>query len=253
MRNARTLLQRNEFCGAADHFSVDRQSDFTIEADQMSRQVSHQKLLRALQRRAASSCRHIRAGARDEKGATVVEFAMVAPLMGLMLLGAFDVGHTLYMRSVLQGIIQKVARDATLETGLDTTQQSTLDEKVRKQIRALANNATVTITRQYYRSFSNAAAAQFEPYTDTNHNGTCNAGEPYQDNNNNSVWDQNGGNSGQGAAKDAVIYTVTVSYPRFFPIQNFIGGSNTTTISGATVLRNQPYGDQVVPTVRNCT
>ncbi|OYX46938.1 MAG: hypothetical protein B7Y97_13125, partial [Sphingomonas sp. 32-66-10] len=33
---------------------------------------------------------------RDESGATIVEFAMVAPVLGLVLLGAFDVAHTLY-------------------------------------------------------------------------------------------------------------------------------------------------------------
>jgi len=191
--------------------------------------------------------------ARDEKGATVVEFAIIAPVMCMLLLGAFDVGHTLYMRSVLQGIVQKVARDSTLETGLITATQDTLDERVRTQVRALANNATTTITRRYYRSFTNAAASQFEPYTDTNGNGTCNAGEPYQDNNNNSRWDATGGNTGSGGAKDAVLYTVTVTYPRFFPINAMIGGSSTTTVTGSTVLRNQPYGDQTVPTVRNCT
>ncbi|MES2442579.1 MAG: TadE/TadG family type IV pilus assembly protein [Pseudomonadota bacterium] len=203
--------------------------------------------------RAALPRRFCRALGRDEKGATVVEFALVAPVMGMLLLGAFDVGHTLYMRSVLQGIVQKVARDSTLESGLVTAQQEVLDERVRTQVRALANNATTTITRQYYRSFTNAAASQFEPYTDTNGNGTCNAGEPYQDNNNNGVWNATGGNTGAGGAKDAVLYTVSVSYPRFFPIYRFVGGSSTTVITGSTVLRNQPYGDQTVPTVRNCT
>lgn len=191
--------------------------------------------------------------ARDAKGVTVVEFAMVAPVMGLLLLGAFDVGHTLYMRSTLQGILQKAARDATLESGLETATQTTLDDKVRNQVRALANNATITFSRRYYRSFTNAAAAQFEPFTDTNKNGTCNAGEPYQDNNNNGRWDATGGNDGAGGAKDAVLYTVTVSYPRFFPIYRMVGGSSTTVLTASTVLRNQPYGDQAVPTVRNCT
>ena len=112
---------------------------------------------------------------------------------------------------------------------------------------------TITFSRKYYRSFSNAAAARFEPWTDTNGNGTCNGGEPYQDNNNNGSWDATGGNTGQGGAKDAVLYTVTVSYPRFFPIYRMVGGSNTTVLTASTVLRNQPYGDQAVPTVRNCT
>ena len=193
---------------------------------------------------------------RDERGATVVEFAIVAPVMGMVLLGAFDVGHTLYMRGVLQGIVQKTARDSTLEDSTDTNVQNALDTKVKAQVKALANNATVSITRRFYRTFSEASVARAETWTDTDHNGTCNGGEPYEDANLNSVWDKDGGNAGQGGAKDAVLYTVTVTYPRFFPIYRFLGGATTTKISGSTVLRNQPYGDQGSygePQVRNCT
>jgi Flp pilus assembly protein TadG len=188
---------------------------------------------------------------RDKAGATVVEFAIVAPVMGLLLVGAFDIAHTLYTRAVLQGIVQKTARDSTLETGLEANQQTVLDNRVKAQVSALANNSTITITRKFYRTFSAAAVAQYEPYTDTSGDGLCNRNEPYEDTNNNSRWD-NSGNSGQGSAKDAVLYTVNVSYPRFFPLYRFVGGSNTTTITATTVLRNQPYGDQAAPTVRNC-
>ncbi|RYE01296.1 MAG: pilus assembly protein [Sphingomonadales bacterium] len=197
---------------------------------------------------------------RDERGATVVEFAIVAPVMGLVLLGAFDVSHTLYMRGVLQGIVQKTARDSTLEDSADTTVQNTLDTRVKSQVMALANNATVKITRRYYRTFSQASAARAETFTDSASgiykNGTCDGGEPYEDANRNGVWDKDGGNDGQGGAKDAVLYTVEVSYPRFFPIYKMIGGSSTTKISSSTVLKNQPYGDQAAygaMQVRNCT
>lgn len=196
--------------------------------------------------------------ARDERGGTIIEFAIVAPVMALLLLGAFDVAHTLYMRAALQGVVQKTARDATLESGLAGATQTALDNKVKAQIRALANNGTVTITRQWYRTYEHAAASKFEPWTDTNNNGTCDGpaggtpGEPYEDSNGNGIWDASGGNLNQGGAKDAVLYTATVSYPRFFPIYNFIGGSNVTKVTASTILRNQPYGDQGVPKVRNC-
>lgn len=220
----------------------------------MTRQVSHR--LRALQRRAAIPRRFVRALARDQKGATIVEFAFVAPVMGLALLGAFDVAHTLYMRSALQGIVQKTARDSSLESGTETNQQTLLDNRVKDQVKALANNMTIQITRRYYRSFSKAATASAESWTDTNGDGTCNAGEPYQDDNLNSSWDKDGADAGQGGAKDAVLYTVTVSYPRLFPIQNFVGGASTTKVAASTVLRNQPYGEQSsygTSIVRNCT
>jgi Flp pilus assembly protein TadG len=193
--------------------------------------------------------------ARDEHGATIIEFAIIAPVMGLLLLGAFDTAHSLYMRSVLQGIVQKVARDAALESSTSAAQQTILDNKVRASVSAIANNSTVTITRRFYRTFSAAAAAQAEAWTDTNGNGTCDAGEPYQDTNNNSTWDRDGGDDGQGGAKDKTLYTVAMSYPRFFPLYRIIGGSNTTRISASTVLANQPYSDQGsygTATVRNC-
>lgn len=199
---------------------------------------------------------------RDERGSAVVEFAIIAPVMCLSLVGAFDVAHTLYMQSVLQGIVQKVGRDSALEGNDASAAQTALDNKVRAQARALANNATVTITRRSYKSFSKAAAAQAEAFTDTNGNGRCDGpnggtpGEIYIDANNNSQWDSDGGFDGQGGAKDAVVYTVAITYNRMFPLYRFVGVGNTTTVTAATTLANQPYDDQAsygTPTTRNCT
>ena len=196
-----------------------------------------------------------RALAMDERGSTLVEFAVVAPVMGLMLLGAFDVGHTLYMRSVLQGVVQKTARDSTLQDAGTAENMQMLDDRVKAQAKAITNNGDITITRRFYRTFTEAAAAKAEDWSDTNGNGRCDDGEPYEDANDNSVWDADGGDEGQGGAKDAVLYTVSITYPRMFPLYNLIGVPPTTTVSAETVLKNQPYGDQgsyAPPVQRNC-
>lgn len=192
----------------------------------------------------------------DTRGGALVEFAVVAPVMSLLLVGGFDIAHILYTRSTLQGIVQKTARDSGLESSTATATQTAIDAKISKQVKALANNSTITITRRYYRTFSEAAAAQAESWTDTNGNGTCNGGEPYVDENGNGVWDADGGDSGQGGARDKTVYTVKVSYPHMFPLWKYIGGSNTVNLSATTVLMNQPYTDQGsytnTTTVRNC-
>ena len=196
-----------------------------------------------------------RALAADERGSTLVEFAIVAPVMGIMLLGAFDVGHTLYMRSVLQGVVQKTARDATLQDAGTPENAQMLDDRVRAQAKAIASNGDIKITRRFYRTFTAAAAAKAEDWSDINKNGRCDDGEPYEDANQNNVWDADGGDQGQGGAKDAVLYTVSITYPRMFPLYNLIGVPPTTTVSADTVLRNQPYGDQgqyAAPVQRNC-
>lgn len=190
----------------------------------------------------------------DEAGTTLVEFALLAPVMGLLLVGFLDIGHTLYMRAVLQGEVQKTARDSGLESGTSAASQTAVDNKVRAQVQRLARNASVAISRRSYRSFSKAAAAQAEPFTDTNTNGRCDAGEPFEDQNANGVRDMDGGNAGQGGAKDTVVYTVALSYPRMFPLHKWIGVPANSTVKATTVMNNQPYGDQGTdtPVVRPC-
>jgi Flp pilus assembly protein TadG len=197
--------------------------------------------------------------AHDKRGISVTEFALIAPVFLTLLLGTFDMMHGLYMQSVLQGAIQKTARDLTLESGTQTVNQTALDDAMKAKVKNLAKNATVDITRKYYKSFT-AAQKVKEPFTDTNGNGVCDGGnpmttaddEPYEDTNNNGVWDVDQGTDGQGGAQDTVVYTVSVSYPRMFSFK-YIGLPATTQIQASTVLANQPYGDQSAPTVRKCT
>ena len=194
--------------------------------------------------------------AGDERGATLTEFGLLIPVLALLLVGALDVGHSLYMRTLLDGAVQKAARDSGLESGTATATQTTIDNRVRTQLRklGLANNE-ITISRRYYRTFSAASAAQGEPYTDNNGNGRCDGGEPYTDQNGNNVRDADGADGGQGGAKDTVVYTVSVNYERMFPLSSFIGVPDRVQMSGTTVMSNQPYGDQgtyATPVVRNC-
>lgn len=181
----------------------------------------------------------------DRRGVTVVEFAIVAPVLCLLLLGFLDIAHTLYVRTMMQGAVQKAGRDSGLESGLASARQVTVDAAVRQQIVALGIRASdITITRRFYRTFSLAAAARAETYTDNNGNGLCDNNEPFDDVNSNGNRDLDGADAGQGGAKDSVLYTVTASYSRLFPIYGFAGIPRTSRLVAQTVFNNQPYGDQ---------
>lgn len=188
---------------------------------------------------------------RDESGATAVEFAMVAPVLLTMLFGLFDLGHNMYTAQMLQGAIQKSARDSTIESA--TTSSAQLDSMVTKAVRAIAPGATLTFSRKSYSNFTSVARP--EDYTDLNASGICDNGEAFEDANGNGTWDKDMGKDGFGGARDAVLYTVSVSYNRLFPIAAFIPGqSKTFTMATSTVLRNQPYGQQgqTLPKTGNC-
>lgn len=189
----------------------------------------------------------LRAVARDERGAALTEFGLISPVLFLLLFGAFDIGHTLYMQSVLQGSLQKAARDGTLEAAAGNVDdpRDIIDDMVRAQILPLHNAAEITFDRRFYRTFTDAAAAEAEEIVNDDGNGQCDTGESFMDANHNGVWDSDGGDAVNNAgARDNVVYTVTVEYPRLFPLYKFIGGSDTSTLVATTVLANQPFGDQ---------
>ncbi|MEQ1550533.1 TadE family protein [Sphingorhabdus sp.] len=195
----------------------------------------------------------------DQDGVSVTEFGLIAPALFTMLLGTMDVGHTLYMRTVIDGAIQEVARDSSLEDGGILAKQQAIDARIKRQIRNLNKSinpaSDIVIKRRYYRNFTGAFNADEEDYTDTNDNGVCDNGEPYIDANLNESWDSDGGDEGQGGAKDVSIVTVTVTYDRLFPVAGLIGLPEQITISANTVLANQPYAEQAsyaAPQTRNC-
>ena len=178
---------------------------------------------------------------RDERGATLVEFAMVAPVLILALLGLMDMGYNYYIQAQLQGTVQRAARDATLESARTNT--ADIDAKVAVAVHRLVPNASLQFARSSYSSF--ADVAQAEDFSDLNDNGRCDDGEPFEDANGNGDWDEDRASEGMGGARDAVLYEVTVSYPRAFGIAGLVGLPTTFTTRSTTVLRNQPWGEQI--------
>lgn len=187
---------------------------------------------------------------RDAHGAVLMEFGLLAPVMLVLMMGAFDVGHSLYLKTIIEGAVQKAARDSGLETG--TVSAATIDAKIRTQLKPLIGNNSINITRTYFRNFADADAGSAEPFTDTDADSICDRGEAYEDKNNSGSWDSTGGATGQGQAQDTVVYNVSVTYPRMFPLHGLLGWSSNATASAETVMNNQPYGAQASITTRNC-
>ena len=176
----------------------------------------------------------------DRSGATLVEFALIAPALLMVLMGIFELGYNYYMQSQLQGAVQSAARNATTRAG--GAASATVDAKVAAAVRTIVPGAELGFSRRAYSSFSDVHRP--EDYTDIDADGTCNAGEPFEDANGNGSWDDDRGIDGGGGARDAVLYVVTVSYPRAFGAAKLVGLSEDFTTSATTVLRNQPWDAQ---------
>lgn len=188
----------------------------------------------------------------DRRGVTVIEFALLAPVLMVMLMGLLDLSYNMYTAQMLQGAVQDAARRSTIEGGAGNS--AAIDGVVTTAVHAVSPGATLNFSRRAYTKFTDVSRP--EDYDDVNANGTCDAGEPFEDANGNGNWDLEPGQAGFGSARDAVLYTVAISYPRPFPVFAFIPGqSDTYAMQVTSVLRNQPYGQQsmaAAPTVGNC-
>jgi Flp pilus assembly protein TadG len=186
--------------------------------------------------------------ARDDRGAAMIEFAIVAPVLILMVIGGLGAGHTLYVKSVLDGEMQKAARDTSLEDAGAESRREEIQNRVRTRVRRVINGAEVTFDLNSFRDYRNAQN-RVEEYTDSNSDGTCNKGETFVDANNNGTWDLQGGSKGVGGSKDVVLLVATVTYPSFLPFGQARGGMSLTS---TTLLRNQPSSDQAAAPLRTC-
>lgn len=180
---------------------------------------------------------------KDKRGATVVEFALVAPLFFLALFGVLDYGMLFYGQHVLQGAVSQSARNSTLEDY--ATDQDALDNLVEARVHQVFSGAVVEFQRRAYVGFDGVgkheplvhdAAAVRAPRT----------GECFWDMNGSKRWEADQSRVGNGGADDVIVYEVTANIDRMFPFWALVGQPQQTTLRAATVLRNQPYGTSFV-------
>lgn len=174
----------------------------------------------------------------SERGTAFIEFAFTAPVFLLVLLGIFDYCWQMYAQQVLQGVVAKAGRDATLE-GF-AADQSALDARVEAQVQKVFASATVTFNRRVFDDYSDIRPLR---WVDSNGNGI-------QDPSPDDCW-EDGGRQGNGGADDVVQYTVSMRFDRVLPVWRMLGQPQHTTLSSTTLLRNQPFaaGGEVEPEI----
>lgn len=185
---------------------------------------------------------------RDQRGATIVEFAIVSPVLCLTLLGFMELGYKSYVGSVVQGALHDAARSATV--GDKTGAQ--IDAIVTSRLQAFSRGATITINKSSYTNFSDVRMPE-KITSDTAPVGQYNSTDCYEDANGNLRYDTDRGKSGLGTADDIVNYEIVMTFPPIVPLWRMIGGPSTETITASTVLRNQPYAARSTAVTVRCS
>lgn len=183
--------------------------------------------------------------ASDQRGATIVEFAIIIPVLCALMAAGFELGYRAYFTAIVQGALLEASRQATVG---DRT-EAQVDQIIKDRVAMLSSAANVRkIEKQSFFNFSHVGKPE-KITSDTPPIGTYNVGDCYEDANNNGVYDTLA-NAGLGTADDIVRYNVTVEYPNIMPVSKLLGWGTRQTITASTVLRNQPFTSRAQPTIR---
>lgn len=178
---------------------------------------------------------------RRDDGVTALEFAIVAPVFMLLLFGIVEFALIMMVYNVMEGATASSSRlGKTGYTAAGVTRQQTIINVITDRAGSLINPAQLVVTSKFYKQFDQINDP--EPYTDSNGNGTWNAGETYNDINGNGQWDPDMAASGYGSAGDIVVYEVSYPWQISVPIiSSLVGTNGVYTITTHAVVKNEPY------------
>lgn len=193
----------------------------------MLRQVSH-SLLR------------IRRFRKDEEGATAIEFAIIAPVLLLIMFGIVEFSLAAFTQSVMEGattLSSRLGKTGYSEQGL--SREDTIRAALDNRAGTFLDVDRITIASKFYGQFDQIGDE--EPYIDTNHNLRYDTGETYTDVNGNGHWDADMASQGYGDANDIVVYTVTYPWRVMSPLMKPFFEDGILELRSVAVVKNEPY------------
>ncbi len=183
---------------------------------------------------------------RDREGATIIEFAIIVPVLLLFVIGILEVAMILLVSSLLEGSVREAARygiTGYVHEGNDRI--TTIRSIVRQHTIGLVDMDKVRIDTLTYQSFT--AIGKPEPFTDTNGNGQRDAGEPFNDVNGNGKWDADMGAAGLGGPGDIVVYTITYDWSMLTGyMDHLLGSAGLIRLRASYAVRNEPWDIGIV-------
>ena len=170
---------------------------------------------------------------RCERGVAAVEFALLLPVLALIVIGTLEVGYRIYAVSVSNGAIREAARMAS--TGQYTGAE--IDTHVTDQIHAFRADADVKIKKKSYSDFTGVNLP--EPVV----SGTVASGTYcFDDINKSGSWEEDRGKDGLGNAEDVIYYEVTTTYPTLFKFsETVLKFDASTKVVENTIVSNEPF------------
>lgn len=177
----------------------------------------------------------------QKDGATAIEFAIIAPVFFMLLMGIIEIGLIMFAQTVLSGSLAHGARIG--KTGYTEGERAAY---IRSEILRLSGGVLdpgqLQVNPLHYESFESVGA--IEPCIPANID-PCLGSTPnvhFQDINGNGIRDDRG-IAGPGGRNRIVLYEARYDWPIFTPMMgHFFGnGSGTFELSATALVKNEGF------------
>lgn len=183
----------------------------------------------------------------DEDGASAIEFALVAPILFLIMMGIIEFGMIMYANNIIENATTIGARysitgsdyadesravDGTvIENGLDRVEL--IKATIRQRSSGLLDEENISISCQNLGdAFGSLTNNQVGTRPDPTISGAGDNCESAGEN----------GNNNAGAGGEAVIYNVEYNWELFTPlVGRFFGDDNALTLQSALIVKNEQF------------
>ena len=183
--------------------------------------------------------------AANQQGSSLIEFALAAPLVVLMIVGAIEFGMIMFVSTLMESALRDAARFGI--TGQVPDGATRLDQIlaiVEQRTIGLVDMSDAKIEVRVYPTFGDVGRG--ESYIDGNGNGAYDPGETFTDENSNGAYDSDVGQDGAGDAGAIVAYRMEYAWPLRTPLAGaLIGQDGKFVLRSAIAVRNEPY-DQAI-------
>jgi Flp pilus assembly pilin Flp len=174
----------------------------------------------------------------DRRGASAIEFALVALPLLLLVVGVFEFAVMTAVAAMLESAALEAARfGATGQLPAGMTREARVREIVAERTHGLVDTSRLEITVLVYEGFDRID--QPESYDDANGNGIYDPGESFEDVNGNGTWDADQGRAGLGGSGDVVVYELVYPWTGITGLMAplFDGRALTSSVP----VRNEPF------------
>jgi Flp pilus assembly pilin Flp len=175
---------------------------------------------------------------RSEAGASAVEFALILPVIILVIVGGIEMAIVLFIGSSIEAAVMEASRYGATGTETGVSRADRVMGIVEERTHGLLDMEQVEMETLVYESFADIGDP--EPFTDADGNAVYNVGETFVDVNGNGKWDPDMGAAGLGGPSDIVVYRLTYDWGLVTPMLRELLGESVTHVS-SVALRNEPF------------